>query len=384
MRWRAALILLSVLTSAPFGGLAASAQDAPSSESDYSRDASWLCRPGRDDVCAAPSTLASIAPDGASRVESFDVSAAAALDCFYVYPTISEAPSDLSPLTAGPGELRAAEQQFRPFASVCRPFAPLYRQVTVAGLGKRMRGLPFDGDPQTGYRDVLAAWRHYLAHDNQGRRVVLIGHSQGARVLADLIRQEIDGKPDQSRLAGAILLGYNVETPPGLDVGGRFQHLPVCSEPRQSGCLIAYESFRTTATPVAGSPIGFGFAKTPGMTLACADPTKLSGKPLEMAIPLKRNLLGQPAAEPRWTTLAAKTEATFVDLPGLISVRCIKDEHGAYLAVERRSDAAGAARPDDIPGDFVMRGRRFDDWGLHLVDVNLAMGNLVEIVRGWR
>ena len=27
--------------------------------------------------------------------------------------------------------------------------------------------------------DVLAAWNYYLEHDNQGRGVVLVGHSQG-------------------------------------------------------------------------------------------------------------------------------------------------------------------------------------------------------------
>ena len=29
------------------------------------------------------------------------------------------------------------------------------------------------------YRDLRAAWREYLANDNQGHGVVLIGHSQG-------------------------------------------------------------------------------------------------------------------------------------------------------------------------------------------------------------
>ena len=31
--------------------------------------------------------------------------------------------------------------------------------------------------------DVVAAWRHYLDHDNRGRGVVLIGHSQGTGML---------------------------------------------------------------------------------------------------------------------------------------------------------------------------------------------------------
>ena len=44
--------------------------------------------------------------------------------------------------------------------------------------------------------------------------------------------------------------------------------------------------------------------------------------------------------------------------------------------------AADAAddRADDIPGDLGIPGRVQADWGMHLVDVNVAMGNLVEIV----
>lgn len=38
------------------------------------------------------------------------------------------------------------------------------------------------------------------------------------------------------------------------------------------------------------------------------------------------------------------------------------------------------SRTDDIVGDVVVGGQVQADWGLHLIDVNLAMGNLVEIV----
>ena len=38
------------------------------------------------------------------------------------------------------------------------------------------------------------------------------------------------------------------------------------------------------------------------------------------------------------------------------------------------------ARADDIPGDLGPPGNPSAMWGLHLVDVNVAMGNLVAIV----
>jgi hypothetical protein len=38
-------------------------------------------------------------------------------------------------------------------------------------------------------------------------------------------------------------------------------------------------------------------------------------------------------------------------------------------------------RADDIPGDVVTNGKPNPSWGLHLVDVHVAMGNLLDIVR---
>ena len=37
-------------------------------------------------------------------------------------------------------------------------------------------------------------------------------------------------------------------------------------------------------------------------------------------------------------------------------------------------------RADDIPGDLGGAGRIQANWGMHLVDVSVAMGNLVDIV----
>jgi hypothetical protein len=41
---------------------------------------------------------------------------------------------------------------------------------------------------------------------------------------------------------------------------------------------------------------------------------------------------------------------------------------------------AGGARTNDTSGDVVVNGQVLQDWGLHLIDANLTMGNLVAIV----
>jgi len=34
----------------------------------------------------------------------------------------------------------------------------------------------------------------------------------------------------------------------------------------------------------------------------------------------------------------------------------------------------------DIKGDLIINGKLLPDWGLHLVDVNVTMGNLLDVV----
>ena len=154
-------------------GLALPVQ-ASAAAPDYADPASWLCRPGRADVCAEPLTSTVVAPStGGLTRRTYAPDPAVPIDCFYVYPTVSQQTTGNADLTAGPEEQHVAAQQFARFAGKCRPFAPLYRQTTVPA----MRG-GAKGDPELAYADVLAAWRAYLAQDNHGRGVVLISRSR--------------------------------------------------------------------------------------------------------------------------------------------------------------------------------------------------------------
>jgi hypothetical protein len=132
----------------------------------------------------------------------------------------------------------------------------MYRQFTLTALRAGAAGKPMTSDRALGYNDVLDAWNHYLKNDNRGRGVVLIGHSQGSGVLSQLIRNEIDGKPIQSKIVSALLLGSNVAVPKGKDVGGAFKNLPLCRRGDQTGCVVTYVSFRSTIPPPQDSRFG--------------------------------------------------------------------------------------------------------------------------------
>jgi hypothetical protein len=211
---------------------------------------------------------------------------------------------------------------------------------------------------------------------------VLIGHSQGSGVLSQLIRQEIDGKPIQSRIVSALLLGSNVAVPKGKDVGGAFQKMPLCRAADQTGCVITYVTFRSTIPPPADSR--FGRVQGDGMEAACTNPAALAGGAGELDAYLAssgRSIVGS-AAEPRpWVTPApAQPIATpYVSVPGLLTGRCVTNEKGSYLEVTVNGNPVDP-RTDDIAGDVMTAGQVNAAWGLHLIDVQIAMGNLVDIV----
>jgi hypothetical protein len=343
---------------------------SPAPRNDYSKADTWLCRPGGQDACAVDLTTTVIAEDGRMTAEKFAPNPNPPIDCFYVYPTVSLDAGGNSDMTAGPEERNVIRAQFARFASQCRPFAPVYRQFTLTALRAGTAGKPITADRTLGYNDVLDAWNHYLKNDNNGRGVVLIGHSQGSGVLTQLLRNEIDGKPIQSRIVSALLLGTNVAVPKGKDVGGAFKNLPLCRATDQTGCVITYVSFRSTIPPPEGSR--FGRVAEAGMEAGCTNPAALDGG----RAPLHAYL---STATHQWVTPPGTVTTPFVSVPRMLTAECVSNDKGSYLEITVNSDAKDA-RADDIPGDVMAAGKPNPSWGLHLIDVHAAIGNLVDVV----
>jgi hypothetical protein len=63
----------------------------------------------------------------------------------------------------------------------------------------------------------------------------------------------------------------------------------------------------------------------------------------------------------------------------MLSARCAASGPFNYLAIHV-TPSPGGARASDINGDVVYGGQMQPDWGLHLIDANLAIGNLVSLV----
>jgi Protein of unknown function (DUF3089) len=323
----------------------------------------WLCAPGlKANPCDMRQDTARYTPDGRLLGQDEPRQARRRVDCFYVYPTVSGQPGAVANRRIDPEIRSIVRYQAARYASTCRIFAPVYRQVTLAGLGTAQ-----PEQRERGYGDVRTAWRDYLANHNRGRGVVLIGHSQGTFHLRELIADEIDDRPRvRRRLVSAILLGGNVTVARGRDSGGDFDHIRACRRPAQTRCVV---SFATYGDPVPPDAL-FGRTTLPGREALCTNPSALAGGEAAIDAILPR----EPFA--RGTAIAAQlaaigfrlpaSDATWLRFPAAYRARCVNVNGANVLQIT----GGPALTPVPTPA-----------WGLHFTDANIALGNLEALVR---
>jgi hypothetical protein len=334
----------------------------------------WLCKPGlAKNPCLASLDTTAIEANGNTHPVNARRARRPEIDCFYVYPTVSGQRTINANRSIEAEQRAVARQQASRFSQVCRPYAPVYRQLTLAAIG-RPEGIPPAG-ARLAYRDVRDAWREYLRRHNRGRGVVLVGHSQGTYMLRELVRREIDGRPKvRRRLVSALLIGGNVLVAKGRATGGDFENVPACRGPRQTGCVIAYSAF--SDVPSADALFGRVITRFPRAggdpakhKVLCTNPASLDGGTGTLR-PLFRTerfpgVIGAVADDPP----AAPTP--WAALPGRFTARCRNEGGASWLHV--------TPAPDDPRP--TLNQTLGPAWGLHLYDVNLALGDLVELVR---
>jgi hypothetical protein len=351
---------------------------APAS-ANYNLDQNWLCLPDRQDVCSTPLPTTALNPNGYGLTGRNRVARDPGIDCFYVYPTVSRDPGLNSDLKPGADERLMTQVQFARFASVCRPFAPIYRQMTVASIAAYATGTDVTQAGLLAYRDIRDAFRQYLRARGGDEPFVLIGHSQGSLMLQQLIAEVIETVPAlRRRMRLAILPGYNLLVPRGRLVGGTFKRIPLCSQPGETGCVLSWVSFRERNVPPTGAI--FGIADKPGMTVACTNPARPGAagwQPLDSYWYAFSSLsvAGGPII---WSSEGAPP-SPFLRTDGLVSARCINDGSRGYLSVRTNADP-NDKRTDRIGGEVSVLGMFVPGWGMHLADMGIAQGDLVRQV----
>jgi hypothetical protein len=345
---------------------------------DYSDPALWVCRPGIDpNPCYGNMDATELLPDGGRQVVVHQRATNPQFDCFYVYPTVlltsNANMTDFSDITIVLDPLLA---QAGRFSEICEIYAPLYRQLSFtpgdAGAVMGDGGLASNPREALALQDVRDAFQYYLQHFNQGRKFVLMGHSQGSVMLTSMMQMDVDPMPIRAQLLSALLLGGGETVAPGRTAGGTFQNIPTCTVPGQTGCMIAYSTYDVKSPPPANALFG----KSPdGNEVACTEPGALAletGPYQGTVFPLTvNNPLLKPDMPP-----PQDVGTPFVLYRGVFQGNCVMKNGYSYLEItllEQPGDPRG------VP-PYKNSGAESLGFGTHIADYGFALGELIEAV----
>lgn len=341
----------------------------------------WLCGPdaATDHCLIGDGRTTLLEPDGSSRVRSDPVATEPGVDCFYVYPTVHVDPvcGNAAYDPALSAELFAVRNQATPLARACRVFAPFYAQVVHCGTRRKLDPSLAADMHDLAYADVRDAFLAFRATHGRDRPFVVVGHSQGADLLARLLQEEIQPHPaHREHLAKAVLLGSDTRIPKNAtQVAG----VPLCQTAGEAGCAIAFRSFSAEHPPVLEPDVDASATDTP-----CTAPSSwASGEGLLREVELP-SLRGQ--AHPAFPLAAMSNgslpdvETPYLSFPRFYRAECRKDAAGdSYLAVWP------SGGPQDERADPIAYDTPFFNpaaYGTRLLDFQWVLGDLIHEIRG--
>lgn len=205
---------------------------------DYSKSENWAALPERKD-------LADTTPPGLR-----DQQAVSQADVFFIHPTSflkkrghdqwnAALNNDKVNQTTDEG---AIQYQATIFNEAGRIYAPRYRQAHYEAF--------FTKDTASArkslllaYEDVKAAFEYFLKNENQGRPIILAGHSQGALHMIWLLQDYFDRQDSMhQKLVVAYAIGWPIPK-------NEFKYLKPCEYPEQTGCICSWRSFKMGHKP---------------------------------------------------------------------------------------------------------------------------------------
>jgi hypothetical protein len=345
---------------------------------DYSADEFWLCRPGLEEDHCLMHDLAATAmlPDGSTEREDHVVAEDPEYDCFYVYPTVDlTGPvgnhtdfSDVRPM------LDPLLSQAARFTGQCRVFAPLYRQITILTY---LASSSTETYLERAYVDVEAAFAHYLTKYAGDRPFVIMGHSQGAHMTRRLVQRVVADDPQlRSRMIAALLIGGDMAVAEGEVTGGFFDDIPLCTEVEETGCILAYRSYAEGFPPPDGS--NSTDSSLEGSVPACTNPADLSGARRHFAGTYLPTSAHQSAFDAGELIGELSVDTGFVLYRDFYTGECVADGTGAPYLEVGVEPLGEDTRENLIPFDAAIFSPSF--LGLHVLDYNFALGDLMMLV----
>jgi hypothetical protein len=126
------------------------------------------------------------------------------------------------------------------FNETNRVFAPRYRQAHYNAffINKEDAKVYFD----IAYEDVKNSFLYYLENYNNGRPIIIAGHSQGTLHAGRLLKEFFEGKILQNKLVCAYLIGMPVPE-------NYFTTISPCQDSSATGCFVSWRTFKSGYEP---------------------------------------------------------------------------------------------------------------------------------------
>lgn len=197
---------------------------------DYSNEKNWSALPFRKDAADVVAYGEQWVPDSLKQV-----------DVFYVYPTLYSkgdtwnASLDDKKLNKRLDHL-PVRLQAGVFSNSARVYAPRYRQAHIDAFEEDTieghKALDF------AYQDVKRAFEYYMAHYNNGRPIIIAGHSQGSWQTRRLLQEYFDNnEANRKLLVCAYIIGYAMYEE-------NYQNLQPCDHADETTCYVTWGSFK--------------------------------------------------------------------------------------------------------------------------------------------
>ena len=206
---------------------------------DYSNLDYWAAHPDKwDPSDSVPAPLRSSAQLQQEEPRDSDV------DVFFIHPTtftkkkfsnIPNANIDDDYLNAKT-DYSSILLQASAFNQHARVFAPRYRQAHIGNFYSKDTSSKNEA-LAVAYTDIREAFLYSMKHYNNGRPIIIAGHSQGALMDMLLLREFFENKPLSKQLVAAYIVGWPLST-------NWTPTIKACEDSLQTGCACSWSTFK--------------------------------------------------------------------------------------------------------------------------------------------
>lgn len=196
---------------------------------DYTQERNWIALPFKEDVTDVYPQDETPVHDSLKQV-----------DVFYIYPTMYEFGRNWNAdVNSGFYNTLIEQLPVKHHASIFnrvgRVYVPRYRQICQSCFGDTTGGK--EQAIELAYSDVKRAFEYFLSHYNQGRPIILAGHSQGTMHGRRLMKEFFDHPEMKSRLVCAYFAGNPI-------FREDYELLQPCPDSSATEYYVAWSSFK--------------------------------------------------------------------------------------------------------------------------------------------